>query len=788
MKHRIVDLRALLAFALLFIVAIGCYGESIVHRLYYKGNVSFEDSVMYPYTVTLYKDTIVLAQKNFNSRSFIIDSRVVPERILVSSLGFNDGEIKFHGGGYAGRRINDTLYVAPVHLGSSSVGLREVVVESRKAVVKARGMNYTVSNVRGSFIGRAGTLMDMLAWTPGISVTNGENIKVLGRGGSPLVYINGVQVMDKSELKTLTSDNVSRIEVIREPGAEYPMGTSAVINITTVKLLSDMLNLEVSETASLRRCFSNSVNANMFGSYKKFGFNASLSYAYNNSRQTADYWVNSFTKEGAPLADYVFKEGDRLRSNGINWFAGAHYSFSRKQRLLLQYNGSSSKAHRLFDTRRSISKGGTTIDEHYLSDNASKPNRHALLGHYTNKTGHGDLSITLTYTNSRSSSTEEIDGLGDEALSRIDGVSSKYNLLTFKSDYKWKFNKKDTQSAGIYLGYSDNNLVYDNRTDNSTQNVKGRNKWAEAYYSTRVAISAVTLTAGLRGRYEHNAANNSNGFDNYSNHHLSFAPSAGIDYSFNDDYALSAFYRYSYDLPTFRQLNPAIRPSNLVFYTQGNPDLKQSNTHRVNITANLKNFTVIGEYYNYHNQIFDIMQPYGDGSFLTRPINMSGSYDWLLAVEHNWMPSRKFMLYTRALLINSKVEFDFMNRRISNKTTGVQFNLDCMYNLGNMSVFMSANYNSPIKVENKNLGYTANINVGVDYTMLKGRLYMRLEGTDLLGKSVTPKWTEYSPMLSQRRINRYDTRGVSLSIRYYFTSVMSSFRRQGSAADARRIE
>lgn len=111
----------------------------------------------------------------------------------------------------------------------STTVLKEIVVTAQKVKVKEDGMNYTISNIQGSDLADAGTMLDMMAWTPGLSLDAAENIQVFGVSGSPLVYINGVKVTDKSKLASLSSNMVKKIEVIRAPGAEYPSGTNSVI-------------------------------------------------------------------------------------------------------------------------------------------------------------------------------------------------------------------------------------------------------------------------------------------------------------------------------------------------------------------------------------------------------------------------------------------------------------------------------------------------------------------------------------------------------------------------------
>lgn len=88
-----------------------------------------------------------------------------------------------------------------------------------------------LTTVVGSVLEKAGTMENLLDRIPNVSAQNG-NIKVFGRG-EPVIYINGREMRDKSELDRLHSDNIKSIEVISNPGARYAASTKAVIRITT---------------------------------------------------------------------------------------------------------------------------------------------------------------------------------------------------------------------------------------------------------------------------------------------------------------------------------------------------------------------------------------------------------------------------------------------------------------------------------------------------------------------------------------------------------------------------
>ena len=129
--------------------------------------------------------------------SFVIDSSCNGGIIKVTSVGYKTickdctGE-----------------NVGIIKMEEDSKMLGEVVVKSSlpKTILKNGGMTTTVV---GSVLEKAGTMENLLDRIPNVSAQNGS-IKVFGRG-EPVIYINGRQMRDKSELDRLLSDNIKSV-------------------------------------------------------------------------------------------------------------------------------------------------------------------------------------------------------------------------------------------------------------------------------------------------------------------------------------------------------------------------------------------------------------------------------------------------------------------------------------------------------------------------------------------------------------------------------------------------
>ena len=90
--------------------------------------------------------------------------------------------------------------------------------------------------------------------------------------------------------------------------------------------------------------------------------------------------------------------------------------------------------------------------------------------------------------------------------------------------------------------------------------------------------------------------------------------------------------------------------------------------------------------------------------------------------------------------------------------------------------FSRFSYQSPWYDSNMRVGRTLRLNIGMSKTFLDGKLRTAIELTDLIGEAVTPRWSIDFSNIKQWQRNRYDTRGVKLTLRYTFNSVSTSFR------------
>lgn len=213
-------MKRLLSLVAFFSLVLCCYAQSV-----YSGKVMDEkdQSLSYANVVLLFlpDSAFVTGTVSDESGAFTLRSEKPNLLLRVSSIGYTTIYNKVE------RSDLGTIQLLP-----DAQLLGEVVVKGDLPKVQLKG-DAQVTNVTGTILEKAGTGNDLLSKLPGVSAEEGT-VNVFGSGTAE-IYINGRKMRNASELDQLSSDNVKRVEVVRNPGARYDATVKAVVRIYTKK-------------------------------------------------------------------------------------------------------------------------------------------------------------------------------------------------------------------------------------------------------------------------------------------------------------------------------------------------------------------------------------------------------------------------------------------------------------------------------------------------------------------------------------------------------------------------
>ncbi len=133
--------------------------------------------------------------------------------------------------GYETKCVNATASnLGTIQLQPEATMLGEVVVKGARPTYKLTTEGIK-TDVEGTLLSKVGTATEVLGNLPGVQ-KKGTSVEVFGKG-TPLIYINGRQMRNESELAQLSSENIQSVELITNPGAKYKADVESVILIKT---------------------------------------------------------------------------------------------------------------------------------------------------------------------------------------------------------------------------------------------------------------------------------------------------------------------------------------------------------------------------------------------------------------------------------------------------------------------------------------------------------------------------------------------------------------------------
>ncbi len=200
-----------------------------------KGQVIDEkgSSIIYA-TVALHnaKDSSIIKGESTDENGFFKLKADKEDKYFVKAtmLGYSD-------------RSSDVFEIAAndLDLGKIILANNSELIEGVEIVDKLPLMEQMadklIVNVEGNVTNTSGSLLDVMKKVPGMLVIN-DRLSMVG-SGSPTILLNGksTQYMDvQSLLRDMPGDNIKKVEIIHQPGAEYEAaGSGPIINIILKK-------------------------------------------------------------------------------------------------------------------------------------------------------------------------------------------------------------------------------------------------------------------------------------------------------------------------------------------------------------------------------------------------------------------------------------------------------------------------------------------------------------------------------------------------------------------------
>ena len=663
--------------------------------------------------------------------------------------------------------------------------LGEVVVKSLlpKTILKNGGMTTTVA---GSVLEKAETMEHLLDRIPNVSAQNG-NIKVFGRG-EPIIYINGRQMRDRSELDRLSSDNIKSVEVIANPGARYAASTKAVIRITTKKIQGDGFGFDATTEGSYDEKKNAGGYARLNLYYRRNGLELGA-YAYSSKQSSPDEkdlqqmtyldktlnqqdrtrWKNKTETFSSRLnASYQFDDNNSL---------GASISFLRNPKL--QTDGKTEGSV----LRDEVLTETTT----YIRSEFGQNSNWSSNVYYVGKVGKLGIDFNTDWFWSKGNNRNNIDEHYQEVNSDmqnqlVNSTTSKYNrLIASKMVFSYPLLGGDLSVGGEY-SFTNRNTNYAIIPNTLADNVIDRIKedMVSAFVTYNRDFGKLNMEAGLR--YENvdfKYYDDGKYMAEQSKAYGEWFPSLSLSMPIGN-VQMQLSYAADINRPNYWVLRSGVQYSNHYTYETGNPFLVSEISRNISYDLAYKWLTFNLTYEHVSDPIYQTVEMYKDNTTigLMRMIN-GKSYNNVTSTLNLQPTFGIWHPMLSAMVEKQWFELETRDGRYLNKPVAMfRFNNTFDTKWAMFSVMMT--YITKGYEENHYIYKPMfNTDLSIYKGFLKDCLTLQLYVSDVFGTNDSHIIGKYGK-LKETVFDEFSTSKISLTVRYKFNTTRSKYKGTGA--------
>lgn len=658
-----------------------------------------------------------------------------------------------------------------------------------ETVIKADRPAYRMKNgvltadVAGSTLSAAGTAKDLLLLMPGV-IERDENMEVLGKG-TPLLYIDGRKVTDRSEIERLRSTEIKSVAINTRPGARYDASVNAVITITTKNrndgfggslLTTERLAYKPSTTETGELNWRKG-NVDLFGSL-------TYSYSQRYQKQRNRTTVNSGTDQWQLNSDILIlpKKATWNATAGFNWQPAAKHSLGLRYTMDCTPNA---KSH--WPTSQDVLKNGVEQDiiDYDIRINTETGPAHQLNAYYSGQVGKVTLNWNNDFYYSRTNVRQNIEETAESADNRL----TKSHDTTHS---RMAASRLTAAWAGLEAGYeytnTDRKDVYVNETGqlpSTDDRIKETNTAVFASYS--IKTGSTELGAGLR--FEHVESDyymSGIRVDGQSKTYNNLFPNAYISFPIGKT-DVSVSYTSKTKRPQYSALSSNIQYDDRFTYERGNPLLQPETRHEVSVTAMWKWIYASASWYYRKKAIVCVFEPYADDSPISVFENINYSHltgsQTLLFISPkfgSWSPTLSVIVMTQdfSIMHNGK------KKSLCNPLMYVNFN-NRIALPHKMTLTAGINCNTSGHSDITNIMPSWRINLSAAKTF--GHWFVQIHADDVL-KTARNSMINTGSNSIYNKWNYSDSQALRLTVKYSFNTRPSKYKgRQAGAQERNRL-
>lgn len=716
--------------------------------------------------------TFVAGTTTNDDGTFSIDCTCQQALMKISYIGYETKFVNSIGGD-----------MGTIQLQPEATMLGEVVVKGTRPTFKITTEGIK-TDVDGTLLSKVGTANDVLQNLPGVQKKS-DGIEVFGKG-TPLIYINGREMRNKSELDQLKSEDIASVELITNPGAKYKADVESVILIKTKRPQGEGFSFDTEADYYQGENMDLALGLNW--NYRKGGMDVFGAVWYNDDRwENNDLIKFDVQADTTWLLDQHLK--DKSHSQSLYSSVGVNYVFDDNHSMGVRYDTKwyfNNKSHgtMIADV---IADGQFYDHVENTADYHSTYNMpHTLNAYYNGRVGKLGIDVNLDYMFFKNRTYQYNDEVSQEQDSRIVTARSveRNQLLAGKLVLSWPVWSGNLQ-AGTELSNTKRNDNYINPEQivpTSFTEQKERNYAFFVEYSRPLPFGQMRL--GLR---------NENVCSKYYSmgelipeqsrtyHHL--FPTVAIS-ARAGNVQLMLNYAMKIQRPYYWQLNGSVTYANRFTWESGNPALKPSINNQLSFMAMWKWVNLMVDYKRTSDIIVNVARevPGSEATTLLTRENLDHSHKMRLMLNFN----PKFGIYEPQLSLGMIKDWTKIPTPIGTISPKRPIFLIQLNN--NIKILptltASASLDITTKGDMENVSLTRglfNLYLSLTKTFLNDRLSVKIAGRNLL--DAQEKVQLHYGLRNMCQAQHRDSRELQVTVRYKFNATGSKWRGSGAGSD-----
>ncbi|KQR70218.1 outer membrane beta-barrel protein [Pedobacter sp. Leaf176] len=764
------------------LIAIGYSNNQLksggVSKFAFGGIISDKNGVGIPFVSLSLLRSSVIVEKIVSETNghFQLNHYFLPAdryRLLATSVGYKPLEISF--------TIADTSDLKKLVMSEESQTLQTVTVINAKPLIERKTDRYIV-NVENGSLAQGLSAFEVLQKSPGIWVSQDGSIRIKGNQ-SVLVMINDVvQRMSQDDLaeylKSLRSEDISKIEVIYNPPAEFEAaGTGGIVHIVLKKSRKDGIN------GSLNGRYQKQGKQSLISGGSSLAYKVKRFYLSANGSYTSDR-NSSFGEETVFYPDASTFSNKTRRNNQISRYQyrfSAAYEISSNQAIAIQNTGSKNQPSQLFltdiiyqyltsrngyaraDWDRNIRFNSTTLNYTWKIDTLGSSLK--IIGDYSENSKNEQNKLLATYSNpfsSMQSRTLTPSSTGIYAA-QMDYTKTWENKTELKSGIKYSSIERDNESISenFIQGLWVNNPLISNQ-------FLYKEQLNMLYTTLEKTIGPNSIKIGLRAEQTLSNGLSVTSGDAFKRKYFSLFPSVYLMRTLNEDKGSSLFLNYSKRLqrPSFNDLNPYRLQVHDYMVLTGNPNLLPQYSHNIQAGYNFLSHYNFDLYYSSTNNLIALLANTIDNNVVEyKSYNFRDGREYGLnlnaspRISKSWQSNYSLSLYRASTSINN-----LGNSKIT--LAAKSMHTISFKKLPTLDII--SEYKSPSVSGNTRLGHMFYLDLMLSQKILKEKAVLRMYLSDVLN-TVREKEFSFSNGTTIDFYQKRQTRNISLSFSYNFS-------------------